>query len=43
MTIIEELVRQGYQLVTVSELASYRGGLQPGVSYTRFRPVQVQN
>jgi peptidoglycan/xylan/chitin deacetylase (PgdA/CDA1 family) len=43
MTIIEELVRQGYQLVTVSELASYRGGLQPGVSYTRFRPVQTQN
>jgi peptidoglycan/xylan/chitin deacetylase (PgdA/CDA1 family) len=38
MTIIEELVQQGYQLVTVSELASYRGGLLPGESYTRFRP-----
>lgn len=36
-TIIPELIAQGYQLVTVSELASYRGGMLPGVSYKHFR------
>ncbi len=36
--IIPELIAQGYQLVTVSELASYRGGMLPGVSYKEFRP-----
>lgn len=36
--IIPELVRRGYQLVTVSELASYRGGMTPGRSYYKFRP-----
>lgn len=36
--IIPELVNRGYQLVTVSELSSYRGGLLPGKSYFRFRP-----
>ncbi len=38
MTIIDELVAQGYQLVTISELSAYRGGLKPGVSYTKFAP-----
>lgn len=38
-TLIPELISQGYQLVTVSELASYRGGMIPGESYSRFRPV----
>lgn len=37
-TIIPELIRRGYQLVTVSELASYRGGMLPGRTYSRFRP-----
>lgn len=40
MTIIDELTAQGYQLVTVSELSSYRGGILPGRSYGKFRPVQ---
>ncbi|MDD3251236.1 MAG: polysaccharide deacetylase family protein [Lachnospiraceae bacterium] len=37
-TLIPELVSRGYQLVTVSELASYRGGMLPGKAYSRFRP-----
>lgn len=36
--IIPELIRRGYQLVTVSEMASYRGGIVPGHSYNSFRP-----
>ena len=36
--LIPELKNRGYQLVTVSELASYRGGMQPGHTYSRFRP-----
>lgn len=36
--IIPELVSRGYQLVTVSEMAEYRGGMTPGGSYGRFRP-----
>lgn len=36
--LIPELVKRGYQLVTVSELASYRGGMTPGKSYYKFRP-----
>ena len=39
-TIIPELVNRGFQLVTVSELASYRGGMIPGKSYSQFRPLQ---
>ena len=35
--LIPELTRRGFQLVTVSELAAYRGGLQPGHIYSRFR------
>ncbi len=37
MTIIDELVARGYQLVTVSELSAYRGGLEPEKSYKRFK------
>lgn len=37
-TVIPELVNRGYQLVTVSELASYRGGMLPGHAYSKFRP-----
>ena len=37
-TIIPELISRGYQLVTVSELASYRGGMLPGRTYGKFRP-----
>ena len=36
--LIPELKNRGYQLVTVSELAGYRGGMQPGHTYSRFRP-----
>jgi len=35
---IHKLKEMGFQLVTVSELASYRGGIQPGKVYSRFRP-----
>lgn len=38
LQIIPALVEQGYQLVTVSEMAQYRGGLQNGVVYSAFRP-----
>lgn len=38
MMIIDELASQGYQLVTVSELASYRGGIEAGNVYSKFRP-----
>lgn len=38
VVLIPELKNRGYQLVTVSELASYRGGMQPGHTYSRFRP-----
>ncbi len=36
--IIPALVERGYQLVTVSEMAQYRGGLQGGRMYSAFRP-----
>lgn len=36
--LIPELKKRGYQLVTVSELAANRGGMQPGQIYTAFRP-----
>lgn len=38
LQIIPALVERGYQLVTVSELAQYRGGLQNGQLYYSFRP-----
>lgn len=38
VVLIPELTARGYQLVTVSELASYRGGMAPGHVYSRFRP-----
>lgn len=41
-TIIPELVSRGFQLVTVSELASYRGGMIPGKSYSQFRPLSAK-
>ncbi len=34
--IIPELVKRGYQLVTVSELGAYRGGIAGGQVYSRF-------
>ncbi len=36
--LIPELVSRGYQLVTVSELAEYRGGMTAGSAYYSFRP-----
>ena len=36
--LIPELTARGFQLVTVSELAAYRGGMAPGHVYSRFRP-----
>ncbi len=34
--LIPELINRGYQLVTVSELAAHRGGMQPGQVYHSF-------
>ncbi len=39
LEIIPELVAEGYQLVTMSEIASHRGGMVPGGAYYRFRPL----
>ncbi len=36
--LIPELTNRGYQLVTVSELAGMRGGMEPGHTYSSFRP-----
>lgn len=36
--LIPELTNRGYQLVTVSELAAFRGGMAPGHVYRQFRP-----
>lgn len=36
--LVPELIRRGYQLVTVSELAELRGGMQGGHTYGSFRP-----
>lgn len=36
--LIPELIRRGYQLVTVSEMAELRGGMKPGGAYRHFRP-----
>lgn len=36
--LIPELTNRGYQLVTVSELAAFRGGMAPGHIYSQFRP-----
>jgi len=35
--LIPELINRGYQLVTISELAAHRGGMQPGQVYHAFR------
>lgn len=37
VVLIPELTARGYQLVTVSELAAYRGGIAPGHKYSQFR------
>ena len=37
VVLIPELTARGYQLVTVSELAAYRGGAAPGHKYSQFR------
>lgn len=36
--LVPELISRGYQLVTVSEMAAMRGGMEPGQRYSRFRP-----
>lgn len=38
VVLIPELINRGYQLVTVSEMAALRGGMQPGQVYHYFRP-----
>ena len=35
--IVKSLKNAGYQLVTISELAAYRGGLKNGTAYSQFR------
>lgn len=37
-TIIPALIKKGYQLVTVEELAEKRGGMKAGHRYSSFRP-----
>jgi peptidoglycan/xylan/chitin deacetylase (PgdA/CDA1 family) len=37
LTVIPELTAQGYQLVTMSEIADGRGGMEAGGAYFRFR------
>ena len=37
VVLIPELTARGYQLVTVSELAAYRGGIAAGHKYSQFR------
>ncbi len=39
--LIPALTERGYQLVTVSELAMYRGGMLPGHKYSQFSPAQA--
>ena len=39
LTVIPELTNRGYQLVTMSEIAETRGGMEPGGAYYRFRPL----
>lgn len=36
--LVPELISRGYQLVTISELAACRGGMQPGHVYNSFYP-----
>lgn len=36
--LVPALAAQGYQLVTVSELAAFRGGVEPGKLYYEFHP-----
>lgn len=38
-TVIPELTNRGYQLVTMSEIAETRGGMEAGGAYYRFRPL----
>ena len=40
--LIPELMNRGYQLVTVSELSSYRRGMVPGGVYREFPPNQAE-
>lgn len=37
LTVIPELTNQGYQLVTMTEIAAGRGGMEAGGAYFRFR------
>lgn len=36
-TVVSHLKSEGYQMVTVSELAAYRGGMKAGQVYSQFR------
>ncbi len=38
--LVPALIERGYQLVTVSELAAQRGGMESGKTYHHFRPQQ---
>ena len=38
VVLIPELTARGYQPVTVSELAAYRGEIASGHKYSQFRP-----
>lgn len=38
--IVPKLIDQGYQLVTVSDMAEFRGGLKNGEKYFNIRPIE---
>ena len=40
--IVPELIDQGYQLVTVTDLAQFRGGLKNGEKYFDIKPVESE-
>ncbi|MEE1313446.1 MAG: polysaccharide deacetylase family protein [Lachnospiraceae bacterium] len=38
--VVPELIDQGYQLVTITDLAEFRGGLENGVTYFNIKPLE---
>ena len=40
--LVPEFINKGYQLVTVTDLAEFRGGLQNGEKYFSFPPLEEE-
>jgi hypothetical protein len=38
--LVPELIDKGYQLVSLTDLAQFRGGLENGEKYFSFRPTE---